>query len=348
MVDSGYRPPLSLLLDGGADFDAGGALEEFRRALGGNLVAFPAGDVSYAVFGKSVYASTMILGAAWQKGGIPFGIEDMEAALGECFRGADLADNLRAFAIGREIALGGEEKVREFGLGGVDSQIPESLYVESVRESFLPWQGVSARIRAFRRDLDRTAASLPGIPKGDLARYLHDIYVYDGGRGAADFMENAAKLPELYGDGADLARALRTLARTYFIKDEVFVSAAMVSPLKRYRDERLYGRLGGSYRIDPVNRPSFDLWGKKIEFDVSPRPWMLKLMRHARFLRRLLPTWHGEETGIAVRVRRAVMEEVPGSDDRNGRLRDIENVKGFRDIRYAKARAVFGGAGDAA
>ena len=339
VVDSGYRPPLSLLLGDSGDFDGGRVLEDFRRSLGEDLVAFPAGDISYAVFGKSVYASSMILGAAWQKGGLPFDLADMEAAIRACFRGSECADNLRAFAIGREVALGGDEKVREFGLEDIDSQIPESLYTKSIEESLLPWQNSTVLTGMFRQGLDRLAGHLKTVPRDHLARYLHDMYIYDRGRGVEDFISNASRLPLLYEGEAEMASALRTLAKTYFIKDEVFVSHAMVSPLKRHRDRRLYGRLGRKYRIDPVNRPSFDLWGKKIEFDVSPRPWMLKLMRHGRFLRRLLRAWHVREIAIADRIRREVMEGASGSGDR---LKALENIKGFRDIRYARAQAVFG------
>ena len=346
VVDSGYRPPLSLMLDDDGDFDAEAVLEEFRRVRGDNFLAFPAGAISYAVFGKSVYASSMILGAAWQRGRVPFGLDDMEAAFRACFRDSDARDNLEAFAIGREIALRGDDKVDEFDL--VDSQIPENLYVESIEESLLPWQNAAVLTGMFRRALDRLAGYLGDVPRDHLARYLHDMYIYDRGKGVEDFIANAGKLPLLYGDGDELKRALRTLAKTYFIKDEVFISHAMVSPLKRRRDEAFYGRLGKGYGVEPVNRPSFDLWGKKVEFDISPRPWMLRLMRHGRPLRWLLKTWHAEEAAIAGRIRKSLMEEVPGSEDRGKRLRELENIKGFRDVRYAKAEAVFGKPGAAA
>ena len=342
VVDERYRPPLSLLLDaGGDDFDDEGLLGGFRNRLGDNLVAFAAGDISYALFGKSVYASSMILGAAWQKGALPFGIEDMESAFRACFRRGDCDDNLRAFAVGRRMALG--DGGMESKLGIKDSQIPESLYIESIEESLLPWQNAAAVVGRFRRCLERLGARLVGIPRDHLVRYLHDMFIYDGGREVEDFIANAGRLVDLYADEARLARALRTLAKTYFIKDEIFVSHAMISPIKRDGDRNLYGRLGGAYKIEPINRPSFDLWGEKIEFDISPRPWMLKIMRHARFLRKLLGSWHVKERKIAMRIRRALLEEVPGLEEQDKRLRDLENIKGFRDVRYAKARAVLGG-----
>ncbi len=71
---------------------------------------------------------------------------------------------------------------------------------------------------------------------------------------------------------------------------------------------------------------------KKIEFDFSPRPWMLKIMRHLRLLRTVMPEWHKREREISVRIRGEILS---GKD--KTRLKQLDQVKGYRDVRYAAA-----------
>ena len=81
--------------------------------------------------------------------------------------------------------------------------------------------------------------------------------------------------------------ALRVFGKTYFIKDEVWCSHQMISPLKESQDQQSWKNLGKSFSITRINRPHFDVFGKEIEFDFSPKRWMLTLMRHFRLLRAL-------------------------------------------------------------
>ena len=135
----------------------------------------------------------------------------------------------------------------------------------------------------------------------------------------------------LYRDSQTLfAMALRTLTKTYFIKDEVYVAHIMISPMRKIEDQNNYQDLGITYKKTFINRPSFDLGKKKIEFDFSPRPFMLKMMRHARFLRRLLPSWHKLEREIAVDIRSDLLSGVKSFKE----LKALENVKGYREVRY--------------
>ena len=47
--------------------------------------------------------------------------------------------------------------------------------------------------------------------------------------------------------------------------------------------------MGTRSSISHFNRPHFDILGMKIEFDFNSRDWMLKTMKHMKFLRRLMP-----------------------------------------------------------
>jgi indolepyruvate ferredoxin oxidoreductase len=108
----------------------------------------------------------------------------------------------------------------------------------------------------------------------------------------------------------------------------------MVSPMRRAHDEKEYKTLGKSYKKTFINRPSFNIGKKKVEFDFSPKPWMLKAMRHARFLRTILPEWHKNERAISLGVK----EKVVKGGLNYSELKALENIKGYRDVRYESAK----------
>ncbi len=126
--------------------------------------------------------------------------------------------------------------------------------------------------------------------------------------------------------------------KTYWIKDEVFVSHLMISPLKTSVDEANYLELGSSYEVIHINRPAFDLMGKKIEFDFSPRPWMLKIMRHMRLLRLLMPDWHKKEKAISLSVRQLLLSDKQTTK----KLKELDSIKGYREVRYKMAEKYLG------
>ena len=78
--------------------------------------------------------------------------------------------------------------------------------------------------------------------------------------------------------------------------------------------------------------------GKKIEFDFSPKRWMLKVMRHFRSLRLLMPEWHKKEKEISQQVRKELLEEFPS----RSRLLELDNIKGYREVRYKAASMYLG------
>ena len=177
----------------------------------------------------------------------------------------------------------------------------------------------------------------PDIPSSHIRQYLHDLIVFDQGQFVAQFYESALGLKNTYS-GEELAISLRVLAKTYWIKDEVFVSHLMISPLKLALDEEKYRHLGSSYNVIHINRPGFVIMGRKIEFDFSPKLWMLKMMRHARILRRLMSDWHKNEKRISQQIRKELLETRPTRK----RLMELDNIKGYRQVRYKVASQYLG------
>ena len=284
-------------------------------------------EVSESHLGKSVYASAIILGAAFQMGLIPFDLKDLEDAFSRTMKKAELANNLEAFTLGRRLALGEDLRIAAAAIPMID------LYESSVKESSL-FNG-SSLVELLKAKKNETLKIIPvefKIPEEFIARYLHDMIIFDRGAHIDSFITDVKKLVSIYsGREADLfAMALRSIAKTYFIKDEVYIAHMMISPMRKLSDDKNYGDLGTSYKKTFLNRPSFDLGEKKLEFDFSPSKWMLKIMRHARFLRALLTTWHKQERKISNDIRSRILNQPLSFKE----LKSLENIKGYRQVRY--------------
>jgi indolepyruvate ferredoxin oxidoreductase len=177
---------------------------------------------------------------------------------------------------------------------------------------------------------------LPTINENHIGQYVHDLIIFDRGVHLNSFIKEAKILSDFYNASSNqefLNMAIRTLAKTYFIKDEVFIAHMMISPMRRRSDQENYGTLGKRFKKTFINRPSFDVGSKKLEFDFSPSKWMLKSMRHARFLRQVLPAWHKREREISEFIKRDLLKSpLPYSE-----LKKLENIKGYREVRYEVA-----------
>jgi indolepyruvate ferredoxin oxidoreductase len=328
ILDEKFQVPLSILLDRGIDQEPINELvlqNKLKDLLGDRLKLLPMKEVSESQLGKSVYASAMILGAAFQSGLLPFSLNDLEAAFSRTMKKGELENNLAAFHLGRELSLGKKPTAT------TAKKISElDIFKLSISES--TFFGGSSLIYKFEKKLSRLQKILPAINKLHLAQYLHDMIIYDRGLLIDSFILNCEQISKSYNPEL-LLMAVRTLAKTYFVKDEVFIAHMMISPMRRISDVENYETLGTSYKKIFINRPSFDLGSKKVEFDFSPKLWMLATMRHARLLRTLLPKWHKEERRIASKVKEKIMENTLDYSE----LKHLENIKGYRDVRYQVA-----------
>lgn len=341
IFDKSFQVPLSIILDKALDKDPitqKALRNKLTDALGERVYLGALKDKCQEMFGKSVYASAMILGAAYQSGRLPFSHEDLINAFNRTMRAEDLKNNLEAFEMGRYLYLHQEDVQLPFEGRATSATVRQSLV-----ESFMPWQNPKVLLNQFDRNLKNLKKSYPDVSGFYLARYLHDIFLYDRGKNIERFMSEAGLIPTLFKDVKNQTRALRTLARTYFIKDEVFVAHIMISPLMKIREQNSYSKIGKGFETSHINRPHFDLFGKSIEFDINPKEWMLKIMRHLRVLRFLMPNWHKKEKYIASKVRNELMEVIPKlkEDEKRRRLVEVENIKGYREIRYAEFEQVF-------
>lgn len=340
VADSDFQIPLSLLLDyeiQGPSQDAASIRAELKAKLGDRLILGPFKEMSFERYQRPVYSSAILLGVLFQRGLLPFSQSDLKQAFESALPKAELATNLEAFEVGREWF---DQYLRGQQFEGRASEDIVPQLAKSVRKVAQLWQNPQRFVNLFNHHRRELSAVLPDYPEADLAQYVHDMLVYDQGQHLHEFKEDARVLAHAGLSPGELHLAVRTLARTYWIKDEVYVSHLMTSPLKKMRDRRRYQHLGKRFKVVHLNRPSFDVLGRKIEFDFSPKRWMLKLMRHLRILRVLMPAWHRLERQIALEIRRELMAIAGVAPvDRWSYLKRLENIKGYREVRYRKARA---------
>jgi indolepyruvate ferredoxin oxidoreductase len=137
--------------------------------------------------------------------------------------------------------------------------------------------------------------------------------------------------------------AIYYLAKVMLIKDEVYVSHLLTSPEKFKRDRERYHidkKAGDRVIYRHINRPQFRMLGFNIEFDMVTRNWQLWMMKHCKFLRRLLPEWHKDEKAFR-QWYYDLVDRFDFHDDASYHLyvqalRTPEEVRGYRQIRYPK------------
>jgi indolepyruvate ferredoxin oxidoreductase len=349
LLDNKFQIPLSLMLDDGVEKEPLNEVTLRRKLanlLGDRVKTFSMKELSHLALGKSVYASAMILGVAYQSGKLPFGESDLQSAFKSAVPKAEYENNWKAFNLGRELYLEGDKDLLyryQQGQKKKGRKTREELLYQSVEESLLFWQNKKVMLKIFKGQLEKLVSYFPEVKRAYLAQYLHDLYIYDRGARATEFIQKAAELGQYFKEDNELrAMALRTLAKTYFVKDEVFVSHIMISPQKRAEDAKRFAHLGKDFSLVRINRPAFEVFGRKVEFDVSPKDWMLKIMRHMRLLRLFLRSWHSKERRIASEIRKELLEKIPKvpKEEQRAALKRLENIKGYREYRYQKAEGI--------
>lgn len=341
VLDARYQVPLNLILDDAVaaePINETAIQNDLKNKLGERVHLANFKDLGQAILGKSVYASAMVLGAAFQRGLFPFSLEDMREALLSAVRGGEGKTNLEAFEIGRAIIALGESEVRKALVSESVQPSMLQLLKQSLIESCAPWEDEKKILKVWGQACAKLSALMPELKEEYAAQYLHDLIIFNRGKEIDDFLALVEQIKNRYPSSLH-EQTVRTLAKTFFVKDEVFVAHQMISPVKEFADQTRFKTLGTSFKINRINRPAFDLFGRKIEFDLSPKPWMLKTMRHLRILRVLMPAWHMKERAIAGKIRKDLLALPALHDEANLRshVQKLENVKGYREVRYKKA-----------
>ena len=304
--------------------------------------------VSEELFGNKLYANMMLLGTAFQRQLIPIELEPLQLALKQMVPHADLETNMRAFTVGRRLAL---ESV------SAGSEKPLASYAEmlAAKRDILAKKrrGGKRLVRAYTVLVEGLVAGLDiqdDSVHRSLALYIYDLIQFQDIGYAGRYVEKVKRVyagdSAVYGYRATRA-AIRYLHKVMLIKDEVYVAHLLTSEEKLARDRALYKvDPGNGDRIKYVhlNRPHFNILGFDIEADIDTRNWQLHLMKRMKFLRRLLPEWHAREKAFREWYISRVVDTFAPADgasyERHLRaLECVEEVRGYREIRYPKMAA---------
>ena len=313
----------------------------------GGYYALDMFEVCERLLGNKLYANSMILGVAFQRGWLPLELESIEWAMKHSW-GPALDMNMRAFHLGRKLVVAPEELLPNDTVLELDQLIHQKKLAltkargRSKKKAQRQAQQYECLVHSSLEPME-----ISEQPKRYFALGIYDLIQYDSVAYAQRYAELVLQVysQDLDARGYEATEAtIRYLHKVMLIKDEVYVAHLLTSEEKYARDRERYGiapERGDKVNYVHVNRPHFDVLGKRIEFDIRTKDWQLRLMRRTKFLRGLLSGWHTKEREFRDWYIRDVVMNFDGSkepryDAHVEALRLPEQVRGYREIRYPK------------
>ena len=345
IVNRQKTPTINTLL-GTDDF----CVETLEAALRRNTDAagYFSADVSHLserIFGTKLYANVIMLGLAFQRGELPLSLGSLEWGIQETM-GSAATENWLAFKLGRKIA-------HDALTSTAPTTAAENSYHEVVAEK-------SARLVRSGSKGDQLARrywqlvtgareklTLDARHESLLAQRIYDLIQYENLAYAEDYVARLLRVharDSLAHGYAATEAALWNLHRVMAIKDEVYVAWLLSSEEKIEHDRERYNvrpELGDRMIHRHLNRPEFTFGGHTLRFKLKTRPWMLRLMRRGKFLRRLLPAWHARERAFRAWYFDLADQFAAPADAASYAawlriLRLPEEATGYREIRYPR------------
>ena len=304
--------------------------------------------ISEQLFGNKLYANMMLLGTAFQRQLIPLELEPFQLALKQMVPHADLETNMKAFTVGRRLAL-----AHAGSLVDASSEKPLATYAEmlSAKQEILRKKRNGKRlareyvtlVKSYIETLDFDSDSIHRT----VALYIYDLIQFEDINYARLYAE---KIKQVHAhdsaayDYRATKAAIRYLHKVMLIKDEVYVAHLLTSEEKLERDKELYQvdpANGDRIKYVHLNRPHFTVMGLDFEADIDTRNWQLHLMKRMKFLRRWLPEWHAKEKAFREWYITRVIDTFSPTDSETYEkhlqaLECVEEVRGYREIRYPK------------
>ncbi|MGN6457653.1 MAG: indolepyruvate ferredoxin oxidoreductase family protein, partial [Achromobacter mucicolens] len=124
VVNSSAAPTAAFLSQPTWRFPGAQAQAALTQSTGGNCDFLEAGPLAEAMLGDSIYANPLLLGYAWQRGGLPLSLDSLRRAIQ--INGVSVDKNLAAFELGRQAAHRGVDALRPAAAERVVA-MPESL-----------------------------------------------------------------------------------------------------------------------------------------------------------------------------------------------------------------------------
>jgi indolepyruvate ferredoxin oxidoreductase len=346
-VINSAKTPTIATLTGKNDFSVEELEETLKRYT--RKDSFFSADVSaYAerLFGTKLYVNVMMLGVAYQLGLLPLSIASLEYGVRTVMRKGS-EDNWLAFKAGRKL-------VADLQSRPIIGQTQDYRVVLEEKAGYLAKDGPTgaALARRYRQIVADAATQLQVDERtlGLFAQRVYELIEYQDLALAQKYIRTVLNFHrrDRAGHGyAATAAFLWNLHRVMAIKDEVYVAWLLTRPEKYARDVERYNihpELGDKIIYRHLNRPEFEIGAFKIRFKIRTRPWMLKIMRHMKFLRRMMPRWHSRERDfrdwyMALSEKFRAPENAAAYQTWVSILRVPEEATGYREVRYPRMDA---------
>jgi indolepyruvate ferredoxin oxidoreductase len=347
IINRQKTPTINTLL-GTDDFCVETLEEALRKNTdAGGYFSADVSELSERIFGTKLYANVIMLGIAFQRGELPLSLASLEYGIQETM-GSAATENWLAFKLGRKVAHDAAQVAN-----AAPAAVATGNYQDVVAEK-------SARLKRSGRHGEKLAQQYWQLVSGAfekltldarheslLAHRIYNLIHYENLAYAEDYVARLlrvhAKDSAAHGYAATQA-ALWNLHRVMAIKDEVYVAWLLSSDEKYEQDRDRYNvrpELGDRMIHRHLNRPEFTFGGHNFRFKLKSRPWMLRLMRRAKFLRRLLPAWHARERAFRSWYFDLADQFVAPADAASYAtwlkiLRLPEEATGYREVRYPR------------
>ncbi len=314
----------------------------------GGFFSFNVSDLCERLLDSKLYANIMMLGVAYQLGFIPVSYKSITWAIRHAVR-REFERNYRAFNIGRKIVL----RPDLFGVAAPRDieTVPDAVERKAkilIASSIWGRRNADAYRTMVREALERMPL-LDEAAKRDFVIRIFDAIQWGTLPYARSYVSRVVKTYQQ--DNAErnfaVTRAvIWNLAKVMMIKDEIYVAMMYTSPEKYRRDRRRFNvnpSNGDKITYLHLNRPEFDIGGLKIRFSMKGRDWQMRVMRHCRWARNLLPAWHAKEKNFRDWYIRLVdtcrLHEPWLYNLWLDILKTPEPVTGYREVRYPKMEA---------
>jgi indolepyruvate ferredoxin oxidoreductase len=346
IINRQKTPTINTLL--GTDDFCVGALEEALRKYTDRAHYFSA-DVSHLserMFGTKLYANVIMLGIAFQRGELPLSLESLEWGIQETM-GSAATENWLAFKLGRKIARDALAAPVAAGEGSYHEMVAEKS--ERLKRSGA--QGKKLAQEYWRLVTGaREKLTLDARHESLLAQRIYELIQYEDLAYAEDYVARLLRVHDRDSAARGFAAtqaALWNLHRVMAIKDEVYVAWLLSSEEKYEADRERYNvrpELGDRMIHRHLNRPEFTIGSKTLRFKIKTRPWMLRLMRLGKFLRRIMPAWHAREKAFRAWYFDLADKFAAPADAASYAtwlklLRLPEEATGYREVRYPRMDA---------
>ncbi|MBW7996962.1 MAG: indolepyruvate ferredoxin oxidoreductase [Candidatus Glassbacteria bacterium] len=331
-------------IQGVGDFEPDALRGEIARYLRPDgLVYEDVEQVAERFCGHSRYLNVLMLGLAWQKGWVPLSRANLMNALEATVPNGEEDTNRLAFELGRQLAVDRSVLIKPEPEPSLDEELADiARWMEQDPGGKKLAREFCNLFEKARGALDLEEAEMIG-----LAYRLEDVLAWGGPDYGAKYLDLVirAHAAENAEEGFRATVALiHNLHRVMAVKDEVHVSHLLTCSRKLERDRARYdidpGR-GDRISYRHFTTPQFNLFGREFRIKLTTRQWMLRIVRHLKFLRRAMPGWHELElefTGWY--IDNVAVPFIGRSGDKPGykawveAINAPETAKGYREVRY--------------